>query len=100
MSSQNKKTVTDHAGRCRNFWVYDISNGQVANKTLLKLPIKQSFHETKGAEEHPLDGIDVLVTGGMSPGLQKRLLQRGIKSIVTTETDPDQVVADLLEAVG
>lgn len=100
VSSQNKKTVTDHAGRCRNFWVYDISNGRVVNKTLLKLPIEQSFHETKGAEEHPLDGIDVLVTGGMSPGLQKRLMLRGIKSIVTTETDPDQVVADLLEAVG
>ncbi|WP_153109536.1 NifB/NifX family molybdenum-iron cluster-binding protein [Propionivibrio limicola] len=100
VSCQNKKTVTDHAGRCRNFWVYDISNGQVVGKSLLSLPIEQSFHETKGDQAHPLDSADVLLTGGMSPGLQKRLLQRGIKSLVTTETDPDQAVADLLEIAG
>lgn len=98
--SQNRKTVTDHAGRCRNFWIYDIKRGQVVGKTLLRLPLEQSFHEMKGQQAHPLDGADVLVTGGMSPALQKRLLARGIKSIVTTETDPDQAVADLLEAVG
>lgn len=100
VSSQNQKTVTDHAGRCRNFWIYDISHGQVVGKTLLRLPLEQSFHETGPAQEHPLDGADVLVTGGMSPALQKRLLARGIKSVVTTETDPDEAVADLLEAVG
>lgn len=98
--SQNKKTITDHAGRCRNFWIYDIAHGKVVGKTLLSLPIEQSFHETKGDQEHPLDNADILVTGGLSANLQKRLLKRGIQAIVTTETDPDQVVEDLLEIAG
>ena len=94
--SQNRKTVTEHAGKCRKFWVYDIEQGRVIGRSLLELTIEQSFHEAKEGQAHPLDEVDVLITGSIGGGLQQRLRQRGILGVVTTETDLDQAVADFL----
>jgi len=91
--SQNRKTVTEHAGKCRKFWIYDVKQGQVTDKTLLELPLEQSFHATPSDQAHPLDAVDVLISAGIGSGLQQRLLQRGINALVTAETDPDQAVA-------
>ncbi|MBS1227292.1 MAG: hypothetical protein H6R17_569 [Proteobacteria bacterium] len=96
VTSQNKKTVTEHAGKCRKFWVYDVKQGQVSGKTLLELPIEQSFHELPEGQAHPLDAVDVLITAGIGSGLLQRLSQRGIEGVVTREENPDQAVARYL----
>ena len=94
--SQNRKTVTEHAGKCRKFWVYDVEQGRVVGRSLLELSIEQSFHEAKDGQAHPLDEVDVLITGSIGGGLQQRLRQRGILGVVTSESDLDQAVADFL----
>lgn len=96
ITSQNRRTITEHAGKCRKFWIYDIEEGQVAGKTLLELPIDQSFHESSPHDPHPLDAVQVLITGGMGPGLQHRLAAKGITALMTAEIDPDQAVAAYL----
>jgi predicted Fe-Mo cluster-binding NifX family protein len=96
VTSQNRRTITEHAGKCRKFWVYQIEQGQVAGRELLELPIEQSLHESSPQEPHPLDAVQVLIAGGMGPGLQHRLAARGITALVTPETDPDQAVAAYL----
>ena len=97
VTSQNRRTITEHAGKCRKFWVYDIEERQVTGKTLLELPIEQSFHESSPHEPHPLDVVQVLITGGMGPGLQHRLAAKGVTALMTAETDPDQAVAAYLQ---
>lgn len=97
IASQNRKTVTGHAGKCRKFWVYDIAGSEIRSKELLELPIEQSFHESDHAAPHPLDGVNVLIAGGMGMGLQNRLKQKGILAVSTAETDPDRAVAAWLD---
>lgn len=92
VTSQNRKTVTGHAGKCRKFWVYEVEGQAVRDKHLLELPIEQSFHESNHAAPHPLDTVNVLISGGMGDGLQQRLKQRGILAVSTAETDPDRAV--------
>jgi predicted Fe-Mo cluster-binding NifX family protein len=93
VASQNRKSVTGHAGTCRKFWVYAVEAKAVKDKTLLELPREQSFHDYRGAEPHPLQGVQVLITGGMGEGLARRLAGMGIEGLVTPETDPDLAVA-------
>jgi predicted Fe-Mo cluster-binding NifX family protein len=93
VASQNRRNVTGHAGKCRKFWLYDIEDKAVKGKTMLELPREQSFHEHTGAEPHPLQGVQVLITGGMGEGLARRLAGMGIEGLVTPETDPDRAVA-------
>jgi predicted Fe-Mo cluster-binding NifX family protein len=92
VTSQNRKTITGHAGKCRKFWIYQIEGTQTINRTLLELPIDQSFHESAHAGSHPLDDVNVLISGGMGQGLQSRLKQKGIMAMCTPETDPDAAV--------
>lgn len=93
VASQNRKTVTAHAGKCRKFWVYEVEGGEVQGKSLLELPIEQSFHASHGEAPHPLDGISALISGGMGMGLKNRLRQKSVVALATAETDPDRAVA-------
>jgi len=96
VTSQNRKTITEHAGRCRKFWIFTVDNNEIVDKSLLELPKEQSFRESPPHGSHPLDDIDVLITGGMGQGLVTRLAGKGIKGLVTKESDPEKVVLHYL----
>lgn len=83
-----RKTITGHAGICRKFWIYEIDDKKIVNKTLLELALEQSFHESHAAGPHPLDRINALISGGAGQGLIRRLNNMGIQCLVTPETDP------------
>jgi len=96
VTSQNLKTITEHAGKCRKFWIYDIQAGNIADKQLIELPIEQSFHASHGALAEPLAGVNVLITASMGSGLHQRLKHNGIQPVITLEEDPDSAVAAFL----
>jgi len=100
ITSQNRHEITGHAGKCRNFWIYDIAEDPqpaVENKKLLELSKEQSLHEHSKEEPHPLDVVKVLITGGMGDGMLRKLAQKGIRGIMTEETDPDKAIAAFLD---
>ncbi len=97
VASQNRREITEHAGRCRKFWIYEIENGTIANKELLELAKEQSFHDSTPYEPSPLDDMQVLIAGGMGTGLVHRLENMNIEPLITTETNPDKAVEDYLK---
>lgn len=92
VTSQNRKNITEHAGRCRKFWIFKIDQNRIVDKKLLELAKAQSFHESSAHETHPLDYIDVLIAGAMGQGLVNRLGRKGITALITKESDPEQAV--------
>lgn len=95
ITSQNRKTITEHAGKCRKFWIYEVEQERVASRRLVELDLDQSFH---ASQELPraLAGIDVLISRGMGGRLQQRLLALGIRPLLTDLDDPERAVADFL----
>ncbi len=93
VTSQNRKVITDHAGRCRNFWIFAVESESIVDKKLLELPKEQSFHESSPHDDHPLHDIDVLIAGGMGKGLVRRLGKRSVHCVITSEEDPDTAVS-------
>ena len=92
VASQNKSSITDHTGKCQRFWIYEINSSEILSKELLELSEEQSFHNTSRHHSHPLDGIQVLISGGMGKGLIRRLETQGIEVIVTPESEVDCAV--------
>jgi predicted Fe-Mo cluster-binding NifX family protein len=92
VTSQNRKNITEHAGRCRKFWVFITESNRIVKKELIELPKEQSFHDSSPHESHPLDDIDLLIAGDMGQGLMRRLERKGIKGIVTKEDNPEKAV--------
>ncbi len=92
VTSQNRKSITEHAGRCRKFQLFEIEEGRIISKKLVELAKKQSFHESSPHEAHPLDVVDVLISGGMGNGMIRRLGNKGITGIITSQSDPETAV--------
>jgi len=93
VSSQDKAHITGHLGHCRKFWIYNLEADQVQGKDLFELTKDQIFHESSPQQTHPLDGVEVLISGGMGRGLARRLETMGIVPIITPETDPDAAIS-------
>jgi predicted Fe-Mo cluster-binding NifX family protein len=97
VTSQNFRTITAHAGRARRFMIYeDFPDGQIQRTGMLDLPIEMSIHGYPRNSAHPIDGLDVLITGSCGSGFLRKLADRGIRVIVTSETDPETAVKAVL----
>lgn len=96
VTSQNRQTITPHAGKCSTFWIYEVERGNITQRRLLELEKGQSFHGSNGHGHHPLDDVDVLIAGSMGEGLYLRLSDKGIQPIITDEADPDIAVTRML----
>ena len=97
VTSQNRNTVTEHAGACRKFWIFTVKDNKILTKQLLELPREQSFRESDPHAEHPLDDIDILITAGMGSGLAQRLKRKGIQALLTDVSDPVDAVNQVLQ---
>jgi predicted Fe-Mo cluster-binding NifX family protein len=97
VTSQNFRTITAHAGRARRFVIFeDFPDGQIQETGKLDLPMDMSIHEYPRNAAHPIDGIDVLITASCGDGFARKLGDRGIRVIVTSETDPIAAVKAVL----
>ena len=96
VASQNRREITGHTGRCRRFWIYQVKDEAIVEKTMRELTKEQSFHNSSPLDPSPLDDINVLISGGMGTGLVRRLQEKNIEALITKETDPDQAVKDFL----
>ncbi len=96
LASQNRQTLTAHAGRCRHFFVIDTADGQELRSVPLAPAELLSVWQGEGA--HPLAGVEVLVAGSIGQGVVEKLARRGIRALATAERDLWQVVRQLVDA--
>jgi predicted Fe-Mo cluster-binding NifX family protein len=99
VTSQNYRTVTGHAGKTRRFLVYEATPGstpvEIERLDLDKMMTMHEFRNNDGS--HPLDEVDVLITGSAGAGFIQKMFTRGVGVVVTGEEDPMQAVKDLME---
>ena len=88
VTSQNFRTITGHAGKTRRFLVYQATPGAEPREIeRLDLPPEMSLHEYHG-DDHPLFGLDALITQGHGQGFAQRLARYGVQVIATAASDP------------
>jgi len=93
VTSQNFRTITGHAGKARRFMLFEASGSNDITETgRLDLPIEMAFHGFDDRQPHPLDGVDLLLTAGAGDGFVMRMARRGIRVILTGESDPVQAI--------
>ncbi len=92
--SQNRRGVTGYAARCRNFMMFVVQTERkrIISREPYSLYKEETFFMTEDDKAHPLDEVDVLISGGMGSGLQQSLAKREITGLVTNEIDPTKAV--------
>lgn len=97
VTSQNLRTVTGHAGVNRRFMVWEVAPDQEpVREEDINLPKELAFHNFHRPDPHPLDSVDVLITGGCGDGFVRRLAERGVTVVRTSESDPAAAVRGYL----
>ena len=101
ITSQNKRTVTNHAGKCLNFLVYTIENEKVTSKEVLSLEtdqtLKYTFHEDPSEIPfNPVYEMDILLSGSIGGDGVKKLAMNNVAAYVIQEKDPDEAIEKLL----
>lgn len=93
VSSSDGLHVCGHAGKARRWRVREV-DGCVRDLELLR---EQLFHFWEGeAGTHPLEAVDLVVTGSAGEGFVRRLEKQGVKVLVTGEKQVDRVFTTLL----
>lgn len=97
VTSQNRRTVTSHAGRCRRFKLFDPASGLEIGE--IELPLDAVLHEVDPLPGHPLALAGTLITTGAGPGLSRRLSRCGIAVHLTATETPADAVREFLAGV-
>lgn len=88
VTSQNFRTVTNHAGKARRFLVYEVAEGEAPVEVgRFDLPMEQALSGIEPGAAHPIDGVDVLLSASFGPGFVRRLAQRGITVSLAASAD-------------
>ncbi len=97
VTAQNRKSISSHAGACRNYHIYTIEDNGSFKKELIELAknetLKFTFHEDQS--KHPKNYIfdmDFLLTGGIGQGGVNKLAIQKVIVFVIKETDPDTAI--------
>ena len=89
LTMQNKREITDHAGKCRHFLLVHFDQGKEVERSWVKLSLDETFSQWGAPLPPGLQNIDALITRGAGPGLQLRLAAQKVRALITDITDPD-----------
>lgn len=95
LASQNRRTLTAHAGKCCHFFVHD-SATPGSLQTVLLSPA-QSLRQWDGRGGHPLAGVDVVIGATVGQGVVEKLARLGVRALATPERDLQRVIAGLAD---
>ena len=98
LTTQNRRTITNHAGRCRRFALARVIDGMVQQPVeLVELEIEQTLRQ--GAKDLPaaLQGIEVLITAGAGQGMVQNLATHGVQVCITGLQDPMEALRTSLD---
>ena len=97
VTSEDFQTVTAHAESTRRFLVFEASaNSLPLEADRLDLPLELTMWETRCTNAHPLDAVDVVITGTFGDHLPQRLARRGVLAVLTQHSDPLAAINEFL----
>jgi len=101
ITAQNRKTISSHAGACRNYFIYTINNDKTYTRELLELAkdesLKFTFHDDESDNpQNKMFKMDVILTGGIGQGGVRRLASNGVTALIIKETEPDVAIEKFL----
>jgi predicted Fe-Mo cluster-binding NifX family protein len=100
ISSQNKRTITGHAGKCHHFYIYTIDENGNFEKESLTLEKGNALHDSfhgDGNPKNPIFEMDIFLTESIGQGAIQKLTGYGVRTHIIKETDPDTAIKKLIE---
>ncbi|MGA7710828.1 MAG: hypothetical protein WCA81_02925 [Rhizomicrobium sp.] len=96
VTSEDFDTVSGHAGKATRFLLFEAEAGrEPVALGRLDLRDDQTIHSFQG-DKHPLDGIEILITGKAGQCFIDRMAERGITTVLSPAVEAHAAVAAYL----
>lgn len=97
VSSEDGSSVSGHAGQARLWLLYQAEPGEEPGAPRrVVLDRTQVFHHFEDRAAHPLDGVNVIVSASAGDGFLRRMRERGVDVVLTSQKDSALAVAAVL----
>jgi len=100
IATQDFATVSSHAGKTRQWLVYDLSAHRASQllpaPRQVDLEKEQVLHVFEDNAPHPLDGVDIVVAASAGDGFIRHMKKRGTEVLLTGESDPAVAITRIL----
>lgn len=97
---QNKTSIFNHTGKCKNYLIYTIDNSVIESRQLLELSQEETLHaffnNKNDTKRHILFESDILLTKGIGNGAIEKLAKYGVACYKINESDPDMAINKLI----
>ena len=81
VATKDWDAVSGHAGQTRCWLIYDLANHRLGQTlpqpTRIELTKEQLFHHFKDDGPHPLDGVEIIISGSAGDGFIRHMQKRG-----------------------
>lgn len=95
IGTQDYRSVATHGGRTRRFLVFEAEAGRdPVEIKRIELAEDEVLHLAGDGRPHPIDEVQVVITGSSGQGFIAHMRRRGIEPVTTTEPDPVQAIRD------
>jgi len=91
--STDGANVSGHFGRCPEYTLVDIEDGEIKNKKVIPNPGHEPGFLPKFLSDNK---VHCIITGGMGPRAQTLFSQFGIKTIVGASGPVDKIIEDFI----
>jgi predicted Fe-Mo cluster-binding NifX family protein len=92
------KQVSGHAGKTRDWLVFDCEPGMpLTEPQLIRLSKEQLPHFFQDDGPHPLHGVEIIVAASAGDGFVRHMEKWGAKVLLTGETDPVRALEQILK---
>ena len=89
--------VSGHAGQARHWLLYDCQPGDgTAIAQRIELERREVFHHWDSDAPHPLDTAEIIVARSAGDGFLRRMQNRGVDVLLTSETDATVALGRIL----
>ncbi len=95
VGTQDYRSIATHGGRTRRFLVFEAeAGGTPVEVKRIELAEDEVLHLAGDGRPHPIDEVQVIITGTSGQGFINHMKRRGIEPVTTLETDPVQAIRD------
>lgn len=97
IATEDFEKLAGHAGQATRWLLYDCKpGGTVGEVQRVELRRSEVFHHWTDGGPHPLDGIEVMIARSAGDGFLRRMQQRGVAVLLTSEAVADGALLKIM----
>lgn len=97
IASHDGVRVTEHAGRCRRFYIFTRNSDGTLERECRMLEADETLHALVKNGRNPIGDCSVMIAGSVGARLEAALRSHGIATVISHSCNPEEAACTCLQ---